>query len=276
MKTDFQCQFRAGTAAHQGPRSRTRRPARPRDGRLGHGQLRIRRIGALVERQSESAGTTDYYFYAGSQVVETRETTSGSGESAAAAPVQYQYVWSPGGDTPICRDTINSSGQVVADDRIYYLTDANDNVTALVGYNQTAGAWQVVERYVYTPFGGVTIYACSGNSWTQAGAPAYNNTIFFAGMSLDPATGLYYDHARWYDPGSGAFITRDPMGYAAGDANLYRYCGNNPISATDPTGLDQVSFTVQGGTAPPPVNTTGFSPGRRQPSRQPGRRSRSA
>ena len=108
----------------------------------------------------------------------------------------------------------------------------------------------MVERYVYTPFGGVTIYQCSGNSWTQAqqvGASPNNNTILFAGMRLDPTTGLYYDNARWYDPGSGAFITRDPMGYAAGDPNLYRYCGNNPTSATDPTGLRPELYTVAGG-----------------------------
>ena len=73
-----------------------------------------------------------------------------------------------------------------------------------------------------------------------------HNTILFAGQNLDTATGLYYDHARWYNPGSGVsqggtFLTRDPMGYAAGDANLYRYCGNNPVSPTDPTGLVAVA-----------------------------------
>ena len=146
---------------------------------------------------------------------------------------------------------------MVPGDRIYYLTDANDNVTALVG--NSGGAWQVVERYVYTPFGGVTIYQCSGNSWTpaqQVSASPNNNTILFAGMSLDPTTGLYYDHARWYDPGSGAFITRAPMGYAAGDPNLYRYCGNNPTSATDPTGLDQVLTPYRGVPAAPSCPTT--------------------
>ena len=29
----------------------------------------------------------------------------------------------------------------------------------------------------------------------------------------------------------------DPLGFAAGDANLYRYVGNNPTNHTDPTGL---------------------------------------
>ena len=184
--------------------------------------------------------TTDYYFYAGSQVVETRETTSG--QSAASAPVQYQYVWSAQSDAPILRDTISSStGQPIPADRIYYLTDANDNVTAI-----TNNAGQVLERYVYSPFGQVTYYDCSSGTWVPVTTSPNHNTILFAGQNLDPATRLYYDHARWYSPGSGTsqggtFLTRDPMGYAAGDANLYRYCGNNPVSATDPTGLVAVA-----------------------------------
>jgi hypothetical protein len=36
-----------------------------------------------------------------------------------------------------------------------------------------------------------------------------------------------------YVPG----IAQDPMGLAAGDENLYRYCANEPTDATDPSGL---------------------------------------
>ena len=36
---------------------------------------------------------------------------------------------------------------------------------------------------------------------------------------------------------TGRFISQDPTSFAAGDANLYRYVGNSPINATDPTGL---------------------------------------
>ena len=30
------------------------------------------------------------------------------------------------------------------------------------------------------------------------------------------------------------------MGFAAGDANLYRYVGNGPTGATDPSGLEEI------------------------------------
>jgi hypothetical protein len=42
---------------------------------------------------------------------------------------------------------------------------------------------------------------------------------------------------RWYDPETGRWISEDPIGFAAGDANLYRYVGNGVTGATDPSGL---------------------------------------
>jgi hypothetical protein len=40
-----------------------------------------------------------------------------------------------------------------------------------------------------------------------------------------------------YSPTLGRFATTDPIGFLAGDVNLYRYVGNHPTSAVDPTGL---------------------------------------
>ncbi len=40
-----------------------------------------------------------------------------------------------------------------------------------------------------------------------------------------------------YDPTIGRWISEDPIGFEAADPNLYRYVGNNPTNATDPSGL---------------------------------------
>ncbi|OAI48016.1 hypothetical protein AYO44_08140 [Planctomycetaceae bacterium SCGC AG-212-F19] len=40
-----------------------------------------------------------------------------------------------------------------------------------------------------------------------------------------------------YDPSIGRFLTEDPIGLKGGDANLYRYLGNSPLNAVDPSGL---------------------------------------
>jgi RHS repeat-associated protein len=58
------------------------------------------------------------------------------------------------------------------------------------------------------------------------------------GYEYIPATGLYHVGAREYDPRTGRWLQRDPIGAASGDPNLYRYCGNDPINAADPSGLD--------------------------------------
>jgi RHS repeat-associated protein len=62
------------------------------------------------------------------------------------------------------------------------------------------------------------------------------------GYQRDTETGFYFLRARMYDPSSGRFVLPDPIGFAAGDANLYRYCGNDPVNHTDPSGLDSNGF----------------------------------
>jgi uncharacterized protein RhaS with RHS repeats len=47
-----------------------------------------------------------------------------------------------------------------------------------------------------------------------------------------------YDYrARLYQPELGRFLQPDPVEFAASDYNLYRYCHNDPVNRTDPTGL---------------------------------------
>jgi len=50
-------------------------------------------------------------------------------------------------------------------------------------------------------------------------------------------SGLYYFRNRWYDPVSGRFLSKDPIGLDGGDLNLYVFCGNDPVNNLDPYGL---------------------------------------
>ncbi len=71
------------------------------------------------------------------------------------------------------------------------------------------------------------------------GAFATHQTIIgYTGRPLDLVTGLQNNLNRWYDARTGRWISEDPIGFAAGDANLYRYVGNGPVDAVDPTGLE--------------------------------------
>jgi len=53
--------------------------------------------------------------------------------------------------------------------------------------------------------------------------------------------GIYEYRNRAYHPGLGRFLSEDPMGFAAGDSNMFRYCGGDPVNWTDPFGLHHVT-----------------------------------
>ena len=70
----------------------------------------------------------------------------------------------------------------------------------------------------------------------------------FTGREWDPAADLYQYRARGYDANTGRFIQEDPIWFSAGDLNIYRYVGNNPVGFTDPSGL--AAATERGSLAP--------------------------
>jgi RHS repeat-associated protein len=51
-------------------------------------------------------------------------------------------------------------------------------------------------------------------------------------------TGLFHVGAREYDPRTARWLQRDPIGVGGGHPNVYLYCGNEPVNAKDPSGLD--------------------------------------
>ena len=51
----------------------------------------------------------------------------------------------------------------------------------------------------------------------------------------DPETGLIYLRARYYDPSTAQFLTRDPLD--AMTRSAYGYAGNDPLNQDDPSGL---------------------------------------
>jgi RHS repeat-associated protein len=61
----------------------------------------------------------------------------------------------------------------------------------------------------------------------------------FTAREWDALMKLQYNRGRYYDPAVGRWVSQDPIGFDAGDSNLYRYLENNPTNGTDPTGLDR-------------------------------------
>nr|WP_321788553.1 RHS repeat-associated core domain-containing protein [Paraburkholderia sp. J94] len=75
------------------------------------------------------------------------------------------------------------------------------------------------------------------------------NPLRFAGQYFDRETGLHYNRHRYYDPASGRFISKDPIGLAGG-INAFQYAPN-PISWTDPLGLTRCKCPCPDGTIDP-------------------------
>ncbi len=96
------------------------------------------------------------------------------------------------------------------------------------------------EHNVYDSFGRLireVDYNASGTVIANNDAAAVDTIFGYTGRDFDSDTGLQYNRARWYDPQTGRWLSQDPIGFAAGDANLYRYVGNGSTNATDPSGL---------------------------------------
>jgi RHS repeat-associated protein len=88
---------------------------------------------------------------------------------------------------------------------------------------------------------------------------ALNNPFRFSTKFQEPETGLLYYGYRYYNPPTGRWINRDPIGEAGG-FNLGGFTHNNPVQNTDSTGLDYSFVPPQAGWDPDVRNLV-FSPG---------------
>jgi RHS repeat-associated protein len=83
----------------------------------------------------------------------------------------------------------------------------------------------------------------AGDETAFYGYDAFGNLAFgtpespfgYAGEYTDPSTGLSDLRARWYEPQTGSFTTRDPAFTSTDTA--YTYANDDPVNGSDPTGL---------------------------------------
>jgi len=107
--------------------------------------------------------------------------------------------------------------------------------TSFYGYDGAGSVRQltnlagtVTDSYEYDAF---------GNSFTKTGSTP--NNYLYRGEQYDSDLGLYYLRARYYNPQTGRFMSRDPEeGNVKDPATLhkYLYAGGDPVNAFDPTG----------------------------------------
>jgi len=109
-------------------------------------------------------------------------------------------------------------------DRQYYFHDGLGSVRQLLD-----STGEVQTNYAYDPFG---VPVVAGDA---------SNPYRFTGEAWDEEVELLYLRARYYQPDTGRFITKDPWpGYVwqPGTLNGYVYVTDNPANYVDPAGLD--------------------------------------
>lgn len=180
---------------------------------------------ALGRRISKNlnGGTHTRFVYDGSRLIEERD-------EANAVVASYVY---GAGDEVVTRR--RRTGGVSSD--LFYHTNSLGSVVAV-----TASDGSVVERYRYDAYGQVTFLSPALTPLTSS---SLFNNVLFTGQYYDTESKLYYYRARTYHPVLGRFLQRDPLGESA-SLNLYAYVFNNPVNATDPTGLITFSGSVLG------------------------------
>ncbi len=134
---------------------------------------------------------------------------------------------------------LDAAGNVVAR---YLFGPSIDEIAAR--WTPTSGtAWYVTDqlgsvRHLLNATGAIVnsiIYDSFGNIVSQSN-PTAGDRFTFTGREFDVELGYYYYRARYYDASLGRFISQDPIGFAAGDSNLYRYVSNSPLTFVDPSG----------------------------------------
>ncbi|MFR9708483.1 RHS repeat-associated core domain-containing protein [Paenibacillus sp. MB22_1] len=137
--------------------------------------------------------------------------TEANGNNQALA----NYVWGP--------DRLLAKRDAVTNKKYYYVYNGHGDVVQIVDE-----AGNTVNSYQYDEWGNILHQE-----------EQIQNVFKYAGEMQDEETGLYYLRARYYDPATGRFISKDTYEGSVTNPlslNLYTYVENKPLNNIDPTG----------------------------------------
>jgi RHS repeat-associated protein len=147
------------------------------------------------------------------------DVLSGEIEVDAAGAVRTrEWVYRPDSFEPLALlDDSREQGAPI----LYYHNDINGCPTRL-----TDGAGETRWAASHTAWGGIARLHSNDTS---------HQPLRLQGQYADAETGLHYNRYRYFDPGSGMFVSKDPIGLHGG-ANVYRFAPNS-LQWIDPWGL---------------------------------------
>jgi RHS repeat-associated protein len=133
--------------------------------------------------------------------------------------IRSQFVYAGGASTPSYLITGNTEYRI--------LSDQTGSPRLVVN----AATGQAEEEIDYDSFGNATVTK-NDTSWDTTLMP-----FGFGGGLVDTDTGLVHLGARDYDPQTGTWTSRDPLGFGGGDTGLYSYVHDDPVNLVDTSGL---------------------------------------
>ncbi len=206
-------------------------------------------LGRRIEKVDAIADKTTRYYYDDQRVL--LETDVDASETDVRYFIYGNYI----DEVLLMRDLDSSNG--IPDGDYYYGHDHLYSVVVLFD-----GSGSVAERYEYDAYGKARVFTKgTDGQWftaddTETIASAYVNPYTFTGRRLDVldsgSAELMYYRARTYDPETGRFMQRDPLGINWSNIlfksssmliqyydslNNFEYVKSNPIILSDYSGL---------------------------------------
>jgi RHS repeat-associated protein len=176
--------------------------------------------------QQITAGTSSYVWDALDRVVSAGE----SGNTSYNVPLTYEGMTNEVASDSSATYSRDPAGDIVGVDsasggKTLALNDQHDDLSGLF----TASGTTLTGSTTYDPWG--QVQATTGPS-VQVG---------YQGAWTDPLSGQVSMGARFYQPGTGGFTSKDTYTGAEGGAaavsdNSYAYADDNPMTVTDPSG----------------------------------------
>ena len=168
--------------------------------------------GPLGRRMSTTdASGTVFHAYGGDECVADLD--------ASGNPLRV-YTWGDGIDN-LLAVTVFSPGST---NTYYAVKDHLGSVHALVD-----SSGNIVAQYAYDAWGNLLSH------FRTSELSNFPLRFLWQGREYSHATGLYNFRARWYDPVTGRWLSKDPIGLEGG-LNLYVFCENDPVNNCDPYG----------------------------------------
>jgi RHS repeat-associated protein len=166
--------------------------------------------GRLVKK--DDGRTIEVYVYDGWNRIATFDS------QVSTLSLQVSYLW--GLDLSGSFQGAGGVGGLLKEGTLYPIYDANGNITQKLNSKGTA-----IMHVDYDPFGNIVVGVLIGE-------------YGFSTKPLVDDLDWYYYGFRYYDPVTGRWPNRDPIGERGG-LNLYGFVGNNPIRWYDFLGLSE-------------------------------------